>query len=241
MATSQATDAQTSKQDAANNQDTAFAAPTPTPTPPPLPHPSFALPTELWLQILEVDALSPTHLVHLWRSVRPVCRAHKSHVERIFATIYLPTLSLSLSLPRRNPITGAMLHAYAVPDAEVTLQGARVEGDMLIMATLPTVRDGATMQQLRERDQLSKQRLDTATSVWMWFGGAKARGKGSKVKMPLDVQWDEGDRVWQIKVQWMKLVTSYFHGRGGKVEEGSRHAGGWMMSGSPRFSLPVCV
>lgn len=172
--------------------------------------PSFILPSEIWLHILEVDSTSPTHLAHLWGSVRLVSCTFSAYVERIFTTIYLPTLSLSLSLPRRDPDTGVLLYADAVPDAEVTLHGAYVDGAIVSIATSPMTRTGITMEYLTNKAVLSKERLDNATSVWMWFGGARNRGKGGKVKMPINVEWDRQDKVWRCHVEWKKLLSSRF-------------------------------
>ncbi|PVH99071.1 hypothetical protein DM02DRAFT_615346 [Periconia macrospinosa] len=178
--------------------------------------PSFILPPELWLQILEVDSLSPTHLADLWSNIRPVSRVYKAYVEQIFTKKYLPTLCLSLSLPRRDPNTGILLHELAVPDAEVTMQAVHVEGQFFITSTLPRTRRGMSMEDMTQRGLLTKKRLDTATSVWMWFGGAQNRGKGRQVKMPIDVEWDEQDKVWKAKVEWKKLSSSYWQARNGR-------------------------
>ncbi|CAI6334949.1 unnamed protein product [Periconia digitata] len=172
--------------------------------------PPSILPTELWLQILETNP-TKTHLADLWRNVRPVSQSYKAYVERIFTTVYLPTLSLSLALPRRDPITGALRYSDAVPDAELILRGVQIDGEFLTLATLPTTRSGISLENLNKRGGLSKERLDGATSVWLWFGGIQNRGKGGRVKMPLDVEWDEQRKVWQTKVSWKRLMGSYFH------------------------------
>lgn len=199
MSPSQKTNAHISESDGLSNDDATVHVP------------SYALPSELWLQILEFNARRKAHLAHLWCTVRLVSRLHRSLVERLFTTTSLPTVSLSLILPRRHPDTEVLLHMYSVPSAEVTLQDAQVQGDMLTVTTRPTVRDGTSMELLREQEKLSKRRLDTATSVWMSFKGYnKATSRGS-VKMPIDVEWNDHDKVWQLHVEWRKMFSSYFH------------------------------
>jgi hypothetical protein len=59
-----------------------------------------ALPTELWLQILELASIHEAE--HLWKSVRRTSRQFQDYIERLFVSTYLPRSGISLSLPRRS-------------------------------------------------------------------------------------------------------------------------------------------
>lgn len=166
-----------------------------------LPH----LPSELWLQILEhLDDIE-----YLWCTVRLVSRDYKAFVDRIFAVNFLPIISISLSLPRRDPKTGQLRYAQAIPQSEVVFQchqpsvGAH-QISLEIPATLAT---GVTTAELTESGGLVKQRLDEA-QAWMWFG--RQRGKGTNVVAPKDINWNEQKKTWVWTVKWKTLVHMYF-------------------------------
>lgn len=186
-----------------SNQKSDYPAPSPMLAKEPA---SFTqLPTELWLQILE--AVSDPE--HLWTTVRLVSHANKSYVVRIFECTYLPTLSVSLSLPRHHPTTGSLRYPGAVPGAELTFRYAELDGNTsrLVLATPTRARDGDTMEQLNDKGVLCKTRLDEA-SACMWFG--RNRGKGACMDIRKDVCWDQEKKVWSFGVEWNKLISAYF-------------------------------
>ncbi|KAK3208108.1 hypothetical protein GRF29_96g1430618 [Pseudopithomyces chartarum] len=165
-----------------------------------LPH----LPNELWLQILEqVD-----DIYFLWGTVRLVSKDYKAFVDRVFVASFLPDISISLSLPRRDPKTGHLRYAQALPQSEMIFQCRRsiINSSDIFIETSATLPSGETMQQLNESGALSKQRLDEAQG-WMWFG--RQRGKGVNIASSKSVQWDEGSKAWTWTVRWEDLVNRY--------------------------------
>lgn len=163
------------------------------------------LPTELWLHVLE----SLADPEFLWTTIRLVSRAHKSYVDRIFVSTYLPTLTISLALPRYDPTTGKLRYRGAVPATEVTFQYAGLDAATarMLLATPTTVRNGESMEQITARGVIEKQRLDEA-AMWMWFG--RNRGKGALLDVRKDMCWDDTRKLWYWNAEWERLVTKYF-------------------------------
>lgn len=165
-----------------------------------LPH----LPNELWLQILEqVD-----DIYFLWDTVRLVSKDYKAFVDRVFAVSFLPIISISLSLPRRDPKTGHLRYAQALPQNEIIFQchKSTTDSPYILLETPATLSSGDTTEQLNESGALSKQRLDEAQG-WMWFG--RQRGKGVNIASSKSVEWDEESKTWTWTVRWENLVHRY--------------------------------
>lgn len=164
------------------------------------------LPNELWLQIFEqVDDVE-----FLWCTLRLVSREYKALVDRVFVSNHLPTISISLSLPRLDPVTGRARYAHTIPGAEITMQCQNTDATSprLSLQSTEKVSSGATIDQFTESGALTKQRLDEA-QAWMWFG--KQRPKGANVTtIDRDVLWNDDDKVWIWTVEWEPLVNSYF-------------------------------
>jgi hypothetical protein len=167
--------------------------------------PTPALPAELWLQVLELHASD--NLAHLWISVRPVSRTFKAYVERVFTHTHLPTLSLSLTLPRHDPITGALKYKAAIPGTELVFTCPSIEGERIMLSTYTKLHDNL-LDDYKRNGTLPKERLDNATSVFLCFG--QNRAKGGQVVVPIDARWDEETKLWKMDVEWKKLCSSYF-------------------------------
>ena len=82
-----------------------------------------ALPTEIWLQILEQT--SGLDAEHVWTTVRCVSLQFKRLVEQAFVSAYLQQFSISLSLPRRHPVSGALIWPGAIPNAQIVISSTR--------------------------------------------------------------------------------------------------------------------
>ncbi|KAF2640247.1 hypothetical protein P280DRAFT_480718 [Massarina eburnea CBS 473.64] len=176
------------------------------------------LPAEIWLQILEhcaTDSLS-----HLWTTIRPLSHNHKAHVERIFKHTYIPTLALSLSLPRHDPKTNALKYPFAIPYAELNFAfDSFVVGTTdVVFASPREIATGDTMAALKEKGSLTKERLDDAMERGAWVCFGRSRAKGAAVMMPSCVCWDGQEKGWKITVDWMVLVSSLFEAKRTKAQ-----------------------
>lgn len=162
------------------------------------------LPTELWLQVLE----QVNDVEFLWCTVRLVSRDYKSYVERMFVTSFLPTISLSLSLPRMDPSTGVLRHARPVPGSQVFFHCRNIdmEQSQITLATPEKLRTGDRVEDLTASGTLSKQRLDEAEG-WMWFG--HQIGKGVSFAVAKDIQWDNEAKVWIWALEWKELLRKF--------------------------------
>ncbi|KAF1963344.1 hypothetical protein CC80DRAFT_3510 [Byssothecium circinans] len=175
------------------------------------------LPAEIWLQILEHHANDS--LSHLWTTIRPLSKTYKAHVERIFIYTYLPTLTLSLSLPRYDPKSNMLNYPFALPLAEINFQASSLVNDTdddVVLRSQKETSVGDTMERLKEEGKVTKKRLDSSPGLWVWFG--TSRGKGGTVKMPIDVSWDDEEKVWKMTVAWRTLTSSLFEGKTRRVE-----------------------
>ncbi|KAF2240761.1 hypothetical protein BU26DRAFT_525672 [Trematosphaeria pertusa] len=175
------------------------------------PSPIINLPSELFLQILE----NISDIGYLWATVRLVSKSFKIHTERVFQSSHLPTLSISLSLPRYDPATGTLRYRGYVPQTEVTLRYASLDqgNRRVVMATSTMAPNGESMADLKAAGVLSVQRLEEAT-IWVWFG--RNRGKGVGMENLGNIRWDDEQKIWFWGVEWKKLVKAYFEAKGSK-------------------------
>lgn len=164
------------------------------------PKPMPVLPVETWLQILE----NTQNVEWLWKSVRLVSKQYKAFVERVVVSHFLPQASVSLSLPRRDPTSGALLYRGQIPGAELSMHYAELSGEKsrVLFRTSSNIENRG----LNGEDYLSKRRLDEASS-WLWFGSN--RGKGTSITISKDVEWDERQKRWVWEVEWRKLIGAY--------------------------------
>lgn len=167
------------------------------------------LPTEIWLQIFE-NIRDPEYL---WTIVRHVSIQNKALVERVFATDHVPFLSISLSLPRRDPTTGALRWpGTPIPKAQITMTFNRFNAKQrrIVLASPTTLTDGAntkTVEELRNTSALSKERLEAAPA---WVNLNKNPLAGLSMHLPICVEWDEAAKVWLWELEWRPLVTRFF-------------------------------
>ena len=174
------------------------------PTPP-------ALPTELWLQILE-QADTP-EAVHLWTTVRFVSLNFKDYIERLFATTYLPQSTISLALPRRDPTTGALKWPGApIPRARIIFMFDNITLDQQHVLfrspeTLGSQAERASVEELRYTGALPEERL-RAAPPWVNIG------RNSSAGLSMDVSgrfaWDNERKTCTWEVDWRKLVTRFY-------------------------------
>ncbi|KAE8839766.1 hypothetical protein PTNB73_04177 [Pyrenophora teres f. teres] len=171
-----------------------------------------ALPTELWLQILEqADAYD------LWESVRPTSRAFKDHVERIFVSMHLPELSNSLALPRRDPITGALKWpGEAIPQTQIVFSFDKLAANpqyavLKSPESLGRGGDVKSVDELYRIGVLPKERLQEAPQ-WVKLGRNHMTGFSTAAVGRFD--WDEERKIWTWGVNWRKLLTQFYHAKG---------------------------
>jgi hypothetical protein len=148
--------------EAPNNGRTSFAAYSTT----------SILPAELWLHILE--QVSVHEAGHLWTAVRNVSRQFKDLVERLFRPTYLPTFAITLTLPRRDPTSGALLWPGApIPRAQLSMLFDSLSADeRYAQFRSPNVlREGTnerSVEELKDTSVLPLERLEAATA-WVHF------------------------------------------------------------------------
>ena len=169
------------------------------------------LPVEIWLQILE----NTQNAELLWNSVRLVSTKHKAYVERVVLSRFIPQASISLSLPRRDPTTGALLYRGQIPGAELSVHYTETGEDKTHVAfrTNKVGHDGISIESLNGVDFLSQRRLEDATS-WLWFGCNRA--KGVNVTMDKSLYWDESEKTWVWNLDWRKLLNAYVKAKNSK-------------------------
>ncbi|KAF2134885.1 hypothetical protein P153DRAFT_380697 [Dothidotthia symphoricarpi CBS 119687] len=168
-----------------------------------------ALPTELWLQVLE-NVRDPEYL---WTTVRHVSLQHKAMIERIFTSTYLPVLSISLSLPRRDPTTGALRWpGVPIPKAQITMAFNRLSADRrhVVLVSPVILTDGAnikSVEELKNTSALSKERLEAAPA---WVSMNKNSLAGLSMRLPMCIEWDEVQKIWVWQVEWRTFVTRFY-------------------------------
>lgn len=186
------------------------------------------LPTELWLQIFEeVD-----NVEFLWCTLRLVSRDYKAFVDRVFVTNYLPTISVSLSLPRLNPETGRARYMRPVPGAEVAFhcENPNAESPRVVLSTAKALPNGDTIEKLTASGALTKERLDEA-EAWMWFGKQRTRGV-NVATIDKDIRWHENEKVWAWSVDWEAFVNKYFGAK--RASRRTLATTGWRRRQGPR-------
>jgi hypothetical protein len=187
--------------EAPNNGRTSFAAYSPTST----------LSAELWLHILE--QVSVHEAGHLWTTVRNVSRQFKDLVERLFRSTYLPTFAITLTLPRRDPTSGALLWPGApIPRAQLSMLFDSLSADeRYAQFRSPNVlREGTnerSVEELKDTYVLPLERLEAATA-WVHF--TRNQLAGMAMPVPRYISWDEEQNTWVWRVKWMNLMTRFY-------------------------------
>jgi hypothetical protein len=169
------------------------------------------LPVETWLQILEYTQ----DVESLWNSVRLVSTKHKALVERVILSHFLPQASVSLSLPRHHPTTGALVYRGQIPGAELNMYYAKTTGEKthVVFRTSDVGYQGVNIESLNGVDYLSQRRLQDATS-WFWFGTNRA--KGVAIDIPKNMNWDETKKTWVWTAEWRRVVAAYVQAKSSK-------------------------
>jgi hypothetical protein len=148
-----------------------------------LPH-ALALPAEIWLQILENTPIREAY--HLWSSVRHVSLRFKDLVERLFKSTYLPTFAISLSLPRRDPTTGALKWPKdPIPRAQIIMSFNCISSDQNYAQFQSPVAikfgsETKNMEELMHDFVLTKERLRDAPP-WVYSGNSTPTGVSMRV------------------------------------------------------------
>ncbi len=170
-----------------------------------------ALPTEIWLHILEQGTIYDA--VHLWTSVRLVSHQFKDFVERLFMTVYLPKFSISLALPRRDPGTGALKwHSTPIPRASITMSFDHISADQRQLglkspSVLKDKNDERSVEELRNASILPIERLEAAPT---WVQVNNNAMMGASITVPKKIEWDDGRKVWTWQMDWRTLVSQYY-------------------------------
>jgi hypothetical protein len=178
------------------------------------------LPTELWLSILESTNINEAE--HLWTSVRPASRQFRDYVERLFIITYLPHFAISLSLPRRDPVSGAMKWPGIIPNAQIIMcfESADAENKMATFISPLTIKDGedtTSIKELRASNILPTARLLEAPA---WVYANNHYMTGTRLQLPMNIEWNEGKKRWVWEVEWKSLLSRFYKtkidGRGKK-------------------------
>ncbi|KAF3033018.1 hypothetical protein E8E12_000728 [Didymella heteroderae] len=170
-----------------------------------------SLPAEIWLQILEHDDHQ-----HLWLSVRNASRALRDRVERLFTSKYLADPSIALSLPRRDPATGKMKwpgDPIPMSQLKLTYSHLNEDGKTLRLESSTVVKDRHTqrsVEELRENGTLPKKRLDEAPA---YVNLSTYSFAGITIHMPVQVDWDQGRKIWTWDVEWRRMLRGYYNAK----------------------------
>ena len=174
------------------------------------------LPSELWLQIFEHSlATSNEAAEHLWIHTRCVSVLFKNLVERVFGSICLPRFTISLALPRRNPMTGRSLWPGAVPGVRINMSIASVDAERSVatFASPLVLTDGSdqkSVEELKMAGVLPKERLRAAPA---WVCANQNSLAGLTMGLPMDIEWDEQSKAWIWELEWRKLVTQFYEAK----------------------------
>lgn len=166
------------------------------------------LPTEIWLQILEYDDHQ-----HLWLSVRNVARTYRDRVERLFASKFLVNISITLSLPRRDPATGKMKWpGDPIPRSQlnITYRKLNEDGRLLRLESSAVIKDRHSQKsvvELKDAGTLPKERLEEAPA---YVNMSTYSFAGITVRMPVQVDWDEIREIWTWDIEWRKVLSGYY-------------------------------
>jgi hypothetical protein len=169
------------------------------------------LPVEIWLHILEYD--NPKHL---WLSVRNVSRMYRACVERLFTSQYLSSLSIALSLPRRDHATGKMRwRGDPIPGSQLKMEYSRLsaDGQRLYLESSVVVKDRfneKSVEELRNAGILPKERLEEAPA---YISLSTHSFAGVTVNMPVQVGWSEARKIWIWEIKWRNLLSQFYDGK----------------------------
>lgn len=167
-----------------------------------------ALPVEILLQILEYD--DPQHL---WLSARNASRALRDCVERLFTSEHLASLSIALSLPRRDPGTGKMKWpGDPIPMSQLKLTYSQLseDGKLLRLESSTVIKDKHTqisVEELKENGTLPKERLEEAPA---YVNLSTYSFAGITVHMSVQVKWHEGRKIWTWDIEWRRVLSCYY-------------------------------
>jgi hypothetical protein len=173
-----------------------------------------ALPTELWLQILEQTDRHDAS--HLWSTVRLVSKPFKEYVERHFISVYLPDITISLALPRRDPATGALKWpGDPIPRARIifSFDGTTSDQQNIILKSSKSLGppgETKSVAELRRAGGLPEERLREAPP---WLNIGKNALAGVSVAVNGTFCWDDGRKIWTWEVDWRKLVTHFYRAK----------------------------
>lgn len=175
---------------------------------------SITLPPELWLHILENTSIYDAK--HLWTQVRHVSRQFRDFVERLFFSTYLPKFAISLSLPKRNPTTGALKWPGApIPGAQIVFSydGMNSQRRSVVFRSPLTLHNGSnvqTVEALRNALVLPVERLQAAPP-WVFFN--KNPMTGLSMSVPAEISWDDDKKTWVWRVEWRRLLTQFYRAK----------------------------
>jgi hypothetical protein len=169
-----------------------------------------ALPTELWLSILESTNINEAE--HLWTSVRPTSRQFRDYVERLFITTYLPHFAIALSLPRRDPVSGAMKWQGIISKAQIVMsfESADAEINIATFVSPLSIKDGVvstSVEELRTSNMLPTARLLEAPA---WVYANNHYMMGTRLQLPMDIEWDEERKRWVWQLEWKILLSRFY-------------------------------
>jgi hypothetical protein len=197
--------------------------------------PTSILPVELWLHILERASIYEAS--HLWTAVRHVSRKFKDLVERVFASIYLPMFAITLSLPRRDPTSGALLWPGApIPRAQLSMSfdGLNADESFALFRSPSVLKEGTnatSVEELKNTSVLPLERLQAATA-WVHF--TRNQLTGIAMRVPGYLSWDEERKTWVWSVKWKDLMTQFYASRKQKSSVQVQPSKG--VTGRTRFS-----
>lgn len=181
-----------------------------------------ALPTELWLQILEhADHRDASHL---WGSVRLVSSHFKDYIERHFIFTYLPDITIFLALPRRDPATGTLKWpGDPIPRSRIIFSFDSITADrkravLVSSETLGPLGEMKSVDELRRAGSLPAARLQQAPP---WVNIGKNHLTGVSVGVKGEFCWDEDRKIWAWVVNWRNLVTHFYQAKVLKRESAS--------------------
>jgi hypothetical protein len=175
------------------------------------------LPTELWLQILE-NISDPAYL---WTTLRHFSPTFGSYVDKIFLSTYLPKVSASASLPRRDPSTNALRYQHDAPEITFRFSGI-TSNTRLTLATSTIAKNGTSMEHLKTTGVLSQQRLEEAV---MWVSIGCSRAQATPMDILKSVEWREMENIWVWIVDWKELVNEYFEIKKKALERRKKNVG----------------
>jgi hypothetical protein len=173
--------------------------------------PTFpTLPTELWLQILEHATIFEAE--HLWTSVRLVSIQFKDYVERLFMAIYLSYFAISLSLPRRDPVSGSLKWPVEIPRYQLAMSFDSIMSDQryAVFASPSVLKNRLevkNVEEMRDSNVLPLQRLIEASS---WVYTSNHFATGLSMELEKHIEWDQVRRIWAWQIEWKSLVDRFY-------------------------------